>query len=79
MDIWSSATLRPYLAVTLHWIAQNNVNPVLKAALIGFHYLSNAHTGKNIANAILSLIDHANITSKVYDHVLKPRNITKND
>ena len=79
MDIWSSATLRPYLAVTLHWIAQNNVNLVLKAALIGFHYLPDAHMGKNIADAILSLIDCANIMSKVCDHVLKPRNITEND
>ncbi|KAH9024989.1 hypothetical protein EDB83DRAFT_2179127, partial [Lactarius deliciosus] len=58
MDIWSSASLTPYLAVTSHWIAQTaNNNLCLKATLIGFHCLTGAHMGKNIAEAILSLID----------------------
>ncbi|KAH9025839.1 hypothetical protein EDB85DRAFT_1820038, partial [Lactarius pseudohatsudake] len=57
-DIWSSASLTPYLAVTSHWIARTpNNNLSLKAALIGFHRLAGAHTGTNIAEAILSLID----------------------
>ncbi|KAH9008461.1 hypothetical protein EDB85DRAFT_1814134, partial [Lactarius pseudohatsudake] len=39
-DIWSSASLTPYLAVTSHWIARTpNNNLSLKAALIGFHRL----------------------------------------
>jgi hypothetical protein len=66
MDIWSSATLLPYLAVTSHWISQGTGNNLsLKAALISFHRLTKAHMGKNIAEALLSIIDHANVTSKV--------------
>ena len=72
-DIWSSATLMSYLAVTSHWIAREGNSLVLKAALIGFHRITKVHTGKNIADAILSLMDRANITSKVCGRVLKPR------
>ena len=73
MDIWSSATLVPYLAITSHWISQDaNNNLSLKAALIGFMHLTKGHTGKNITEAILSLIDRAGVTYKVFNHALKP-------
>jgi hypothetical protein len=70
-DIWSSANLTSYLAVTSHWLARDGSTLVLKAALIGFHCLTESHTGKNIASAIMSLIDRAGIDPrKVCDHVL---------
>jgi hypothetical protein len=74
-DIWSSATLMPYLAVTSHWIAREDNLLVLKAALIGFHRLTKAHTGKNVAAAILAILDRASITSKVSDLLLKSRTL----
>jgi hypothetical protein len=61
-----------------HWISQdNNNNLSLKTVLIGFHRLTKAHTGKNVAEAILSLINCANVTSKVCSHLLKPRALLK--
>ncbi len=80
MDIWSSASLSPYLAVTSHWIARDgdtNNNLSLKATLIGFHHFTGPHMGKSIASVILSLMDHANITSKVCNRVSIPRTLLK--
>ena len=80
VDIWSSASLSPYLAVTSHWIARDgdaNNNLSLKATLIGFHHFTGPHTGKSITSVILSLMDHANITSKVCNCVSIPRTLLK--
>ncbi|KAH8984653.1 hypothetical protein EDB86DRAFT_3084313 [Lactarius hatsudake] len=64
MSIELLSALRPL--INTHWIAWDaNNNLILKAALIGFHHLTGAHMGKNIAEAIMSLIVHACITSKI--------------
>jgi hypothetical protein len=56
-----------FLAVTAHWIASDKATGSLslKAALIGFHRLKNRHTGRNIARAIIYLLDRAGVTDKV--------------
>lgn len=54
-----------YLALTAHWISSDNGRLALKAALIGFYHVKHRHSGVNIANTILDLLDRANITLKV--------------
>jgi hypothetical protein len=53
--------------MTAHWISfdESGGHLELKAALIGFHCLEKRHTGKNLAEAILHLLDRANVTLKV--------------
>ncbi|KIL54972.1 hypothetical protein M378DRAFT_18367 [Amanita muscaria Koide BX008] len=64
-DIWSSTNLSSYLALTVHWISQSAGSKlILRMALIGFHLLKQRHTGKNIAKAILYLVDRAGLTSE---------------
>jgi hypothetical protein len=54
------------MAVTAHWIQGIKVNRasgspaeefVLRADLVGFHYLPGRHTGKHIAHAFLFVLD----------------------
>ncbi|KAN0135285.1 hypothetical protein V8E53_006850, partial [Lactarius tabidus] len=60
-NIWSNANLAAYLALTSHWISQDKSTGhlTIKAALIGFHRIKKRHTGVNIANTILELLDWA--------------------
>jgi hypothetical protein len=72
MDIWSDDNLRPYMALTAHWIARvtGTSSLQLKAALIAFHRLRGNHDGETLAGAVLQLLDRAGITGKVRDYVL---------
>lgn len=56
-----------YLALTAHWISadESSGRLSLKAALIGFHRLEKEHSGRNLAECILGLLDRAGITRKV--------------
>ena len=56
-----------YLALTSHWISQDKSTErlTLKSALIGFHRIKKKHTGSNVADAILQLLDRAGVTLKV--------------
>jgi len=63
-DIWSSQSLRFFLALTADWIGQKNSKLELRAALIGFHMLKKRHTGRNIAKTILHLLERASIEKK---------------
>ena len=67
MDIWSDENLRPFLAITAHWIARitGTTSLQLKAALIAFHRLRGNHDGESLAAAVLQLLDRAGITVKV--------------
>jgi len=67
-DVWSNGNLASFLAITSHWIACDNATSSLslKAALIGFQRLKKRHTGRNLARAILRVIDRAGILAKVF-------------
>ena len=67
-DVWSNANLASYLALTAHWISLDEAKGrlELRTALIGFHRLKTRHTGQNLAEAILELLDRANVTLKVH-------------
>ncbi|KAN0135742.1 hypothetical protein V8E53_006633 [Lactarius tabidus] len=66
-DIWSNANLAAYLALTSHWISQDKLTGhlTIKATLISFHCIKKRHTGVNIANTILELLDRADVTLKI--------------
>jgi hypothetical protein len=55
------------MALTAHWIAIDELSGhlKLKIALIGFHHLKKKHTGHNVVEAILELLNHANISHKI--------------
>ena len=54
-------------AITAHWISLDEVKGhlKLKTALIRFHRLKTRHTGQNLVEAILELLDWANVTLNV--------------
>lgn len=66
-DLWSDSNLRPFMALTAHWIAKaDHISAlVLKVALIGFHHVPGSHTGELLALVILHLLDRAGVTEKV--------------
>ncbi|KAI6017115.1 hypothetical protein EDC04DRAFT_2902646 [Pisolithus marmoratus] len=66
-DIWSDEVLRPFLALTTHWIGKSEGTMLLqlKAALLAFHHLPGNHTGDYIAQKFLHLLDHAEVTEKM--------------
>jgi hypothetical protein len=66
MVLWDAFFIL-YLALTAHWISggQGDKPLSLRTALIRFHWLKQKHTGKNIAQNILHLLDRAGITAKV--------------
>ena len=59
--------LKPYLAITAHWIAKDGTSPLqMKTALIAFHRIHGSHDGKSLASTVLALLDRAEVTVKVY-------------
>jgi hypothetical protein len=65
-DAWSSANLSSFLAVTAHWISQDQSGRLaLESALIGFQRVHGSHTGKNVAQYLLEILDRADISLKV--------------
>jgi hypothetical protein len=67
MDIWSDHLLRPYLALTAHWIERVSGTSALdfRMALIAFHRLRGNHRGRTLAKTVMRLIDRVEGTLKV--------------
>ncbi|KIK19826.1 hypothetical protein PISMIDRAFT_49653, partial [Pisolithus microcarpus 441] len=53
VDIWSSDSRQPYLAMTAHYVADSSNGLQYRSTLIMFHCLHNKHTGKALAHTIL--------------------------
>jgi hypothetical protein len=64
-DIWSSENMTPYMAVTAHWMAQDNGHLELKCALIAFQRVWGKHTASNLARILLGVLDRAGTTTNV--------------
>ena len=47
------------------WSKDKNTFPTYQAALLGFHCLSGRHTGENLTNIIMGILDQVKITLKV--------------
>ena len=79
--MWSNSNLASFIAITAHWIEMNIMQTPngpqyelkLHMKLIGFHRVPGHHTGEYIAQAILYILNHLSITSKV--SVLLPYHI----
>jgi hypothetical protein len=67
LDVWSDQNLRPFVAMTAHWIAkiEGTTAIQLKTALIAFHRLYGRHDGETLAQTVVELLDRAEITTKV--------------
>ncbi|KAG2337895.1 hypothetical protein BDR05DRAFT_894559 [Suillus weaverae] len=59
--------LRPFMAITAHWIAKANQDSmlVLKTALLAFHHIPGSHDGQSLGSMILYLLDRADTAAKV--------------
>jgi hypothetical protein len=67
-DTWTSDSGRPYLSVTGHYITAPANNPQeweLHAEQLAFTPLEGHHSGANIAQVILHVIDNYGIRNKV--------------
>lgn len=73
MDIWTDSLLRPFLAITAHWIEETvketssglQKQLKLRADLIGFQHLPGRHDGRHICQAFLLNLDHLGIADNV--------------
>ncbi|KAJ8453438.1 hypothetical protein ONZ45_g19719 [Pleurotus djamor] len=66
-DIWSDPNLDGYMGVTAHYIVRNIRDNHLewKSHLIAFQIIEGDHTGVNIANHFLTILDKYGITHKL--------------
>lgn len=68
-DVWSDKQLRSYLAVTAHYLVEQDGKPVMKGNLIAFHYLVGKHDGQALAQTVVEMSDRAGITSNVCAYI----------
>ncbi|KAG9093931.1 hypothetical protein FS749_013461 [Ceratobasidium sp. UAMH 11750] len=61
-DLWSDGNLRSFMAVTAHYIDQYGN---LRDHLISFRKINGSHTGTNIAQAFVDVLDESNVLKKV--------------
>ena len=61
-DLWTSLNSLPLLAVVGHWISESAKAVSL---LLGLRYVKGQHSGENISQAVLSVIQDFNIQDKV--------------
>jgi hypothetical protein len=55
-----------FMAVTLHWIARSQTGGLeLKTALGGFRHMDSEHTGKNIGDEFVKVLDGLRILDKI--------------
>ena len=61
-DMWSSPNHRSYLGIIGHWVTELGE---LQSATLGFHRFYGPHSGRNIAQSFLDVLDKYEITTKV--------------
>jgi hypothetical protein len=70
MDCWSDPNLKPYMAVTAHWLESKTIQGQqklnLRVDLVGFLLVPGSHTGERLAEEFLFIIDRLNLAKKVY-------------
>lgn len=61
--MWSSDNLNSYIAVTAHWIAQDEkTGPLsMRTALIAFRHVLGEHTGEALGRLFLEILGDAKI------------------
>ena len=73
-DVWSLENNLPILGVTAHFVSTDNV---LQHITIGIPELRGEHSGENIADTLLRLLDDYNIYDKI--GYIMADNATNND
>ena len=72
-DTWTDPNNVPYMATTAHWIEATTVNAAtgaqyhlnLHSDLISFTYLEGSHTGENLSDEFILVLDCLGIADKV--------------
>jgi sulfur relay (sulfurtransferase) DsrF/TusC family protein len=59
--MWTSTTSTPYMVLTAHWIDNDWI---LQNVIISFQRLSHPHTGKQIKNALFTILQDFSIITK---------------
>lgn len=68
LDGWSSLARDPYLGVTVHWVHSAPESPTewsLRTLLLAFREVKGNHSGENLANLVMEIIDEVGLSSKV--------------
>lgn len=61
-DLWTTTDMKPYMAVTAHWITASWESHSL---LLDFFELPDNHTGENISTAFFKCLDEFDLIKKV--------------
>ncbi|SRR5579859_6967356 len=74
-DMWSDPDLKPYMAITAHWIEQvqqksGQKKLHLRADLIGFMHAPGSHTGERLAQVFYFIISRMRLTKKVMSYLI---------
>jgi hypothetical protein len=69
-DMWSDPDLKPYMAVTAHWLENVQTQShgrklTLRACLVGFLHFPGTHTGERLAEAFSFIIKRTGLATKV--------------
>jgi hypothetical protein len=67
-DMWTSGPGDPYLSVTAHYIDTPADKPrewELRVVQLAFKHVEGRHTGKNIADILIEVVDHYGLRGKV--------------
>jgi hypothetical protein len=65
MDIWTDFNLKPYMAVTAHWLEPRQQKINLRVDLIGFIHLPGSHSGDRLSDGFLFILDRLKLARKV--------------
>ena len=64
-DLWSDSVLKAYMAITAHYLLEDNGKLLLRSGLIAFHHIPGKHDAKTLAQHFVALTDRAGITTNV--------------
>ncbi|KAF5383852.1 hypothetical protein D9615_003798 [Tricholomella constricta] len=64
-DLWSDPNLVSYMAVTAHFYIRENGRLVLRTYLVAFRHVSGSHSGVNLANALIGILDELGVAYKL--------------
>jgi hypothetical protein len=60
MDIWTDIDMKPYMAVTAHWLQntfQQQSKLILRSDLIAFIHIPGSHAGERLAKVFIHILD----------------------
>lgn len=65
-DLWTCRVLNGFMAVTLHYCAKDRQDDlVIRARLGAFRHVQGRHTGQNLAEHLIKVLEELGILNKV--------------